>query len=53
MKQFIYRIQPTRPAMLSEGPTAEEATAVQAHFQYLQGPVGVGAVLMAGRTFSC
>ena len=52
MNQYVYRIQPTRTAMLSEGPTDEEASAVQAHFIYLQDLVDVGAVLMAGRTLT-
>ena len=38
--------------MLSEGPTEQEALAVQAHFQYLQGLVEAGIVLMAGRTLT-
>ena len=52
MNQYLYRIQPTRPAMLSEGPTPEEAAAVGAHFGYLQDLVDVGRVLMAGRTLT-
>ena len=52
MNQYLYRIQPTRPAMLSEGPTPEEAAAVGAHFGYLQDLVDTGKVLMAGRTLT-
>ncbi len=50
MPQFLYRIQPTRAGMLSEGPTAEEARIVGEHFDYLKGLVDAGTVLMAGRT---
>ena len=52
MNQYLYRIQPTRSAMLSEGPTPEEAAAVGAHFGYLQDLVDTGKVLMAGRTLT-
>ncbi len=50
MKQFLYRIQPTRPTMLRDGLTEREAAAVGAHFEYLKGLVAQGVVLMAGRT---
>ena len=52
MPQYLYQVRPTRPEMLSEGPTTEEAAAVQGHFQYLQGLVDRGVVLMAGRTLT-
>lgn len=52
MNQYVYRVQPTRTAMLSDGPTEQEALAVQAHFTYLQGLVEQGSVLMAGRTLT-
>jgi hypothetical protein len=35
-QQYLYRIQPARPEMLSEGPTDEETGIVTAHFNYLQ-----------------
>lgn len=47
---FVYRITPTRPAMLSDGPTAEEAEAVSRHFTYLEALTKAGTVLLAGRT---
>jgi len=50
MPQFLYRIQPTRPAMLTEGPTEREAALVSEHFAYLQDLVAQGTVFMAGRT---
>ena len=36
MSQYIYRIRPTRPEMLSEGPTEDEAEIVSAHAAYLE-----------------
>ena len=50
MPQYLYRIQPTRPAMLTEGPTEAESAAVGEHFAYLQQLTDAGQVLMAGRT---
>jgi uncharacterized protein YciI/N-acetylglutamate synthase-like GNAT family acetyltransferase len=50
MPQFLYRIQPARPAMLTEGPTPEEARLVGEHFAYLQGLAARGTLLLAGRT---
>jgi uncharacterized protein YciI len=52
MPQFLYRIAPTRPAMLSEGPTEHEAAIIGEHFRYLQDLVARGVVLMAGRTLN-
>jgi uncharacterized protein YciI len=52
MPQFLYKLEPTRPGMLVEGPTAREAEIVGAHFNYLQGLTGQGIVLMAGRTLT-
>ncbi len=34
--QYLYKIQPTRPGMLTHGPTPEEETSVAEHFSYLQ-----------------
>jgi len=52
MQQFLYRIQPTRLGMLTEGPTEHEAKVVAEHFAYLQTLVADGRVLMAGRTLN-
>ena len=52
MQQFLYRIQPTRLGMLTEGPTEHEAKVVAEHFGYLQRLVADGRVLMAGRTLN-
>jgi uncharacterized protein YciI len=52
MKQFLYRIQPTRPDILAAGPTERESRIVADHFAYLQDLVARGIVLMAGRTLT-
>ncbi|MBC8366759.1 hypothetical protein H8E52_05045 [bacterium] len=49
-EEYLYRIQPTRPAMLKEGPSEEEADLVSKHFAYLQELTASGHVLLAGRT---
>jgi uncharacterized protein YciI len=48
--QYLYRIQPSRPAMLAEGPTAHEAELIGLHFAYLEGLLEAGTLLTAGRT---
>jgi uncharacterized protein YciI len=50
MQQYLYRIQPTRIGMLTEGPTEQETKVVREHFEHLQRLVADGTVLMAGRT---
>lgn len=52
MPQFLYRIQPIRPGMLTTGPTQHEASIVDEHFRYLQKLAAEGLVLMAGRTLN-
>jgi uncharacterized protein len=49
-QQFLYRIQPTRPAMLTEGLTEREDAIIGEHFAYLSRLVDDGRVFMAGRT---
>ncbi|MCI0353894.1 MAG: YciI family protein [Acidobacteria bacterium] len=48
--QFLYRVQPSRPAMLTAGPTPEEAEIVAHHFNYLKGLTAKGVLILAGRT---
>jgi len=48
--QFLYILHPTRPAMLTEGATPEEAAIVQTHFNNLERLVNEGVVILAGRT---
>ena len=50
MSEFLYRLQPTRPAMLTDGLTAVEREAVAAHFAYLQQLAATDIVLLFGRT---
>ncbi len=52
MPQFLYRIQPTRLAMLTEGLTAIEERVIDAHFAYLRALAARGTVVMAGRTLN-
>lgn len=50
MQQFLYRIQATRPAMLSDGPTAEEEAIVGQHIAYLRQLAERDTLMLAGRT---
>ena len=52
MPQFLYRLQPTRLGMLTDGPTEQEAHVVGEHFAYLSRLTDEGTVLMAGRTLN-
>jgi uncharacterized protein len=52
MPQFLYRIQPTRLGMLTDGPTEREAQIIGEHFAYLSRLTDEGTVLMAGRTLT-
>lgn len=49
---YLYKIQPTRPQMLSEGPTPEETEIVSRHFDYLKDLTERGVVMLAGRTLN-
>lgn len=52
MPTYLYRIQPVRPAMLSEGPTEEETRITAEHFAYLQEQMRAGTLILAGRTLT-
>lgn len=52
MPTYIYRIQPTRPEMLAEGPSEEEARITAEHFEYLQRLMQEGALILAGRSLN-
>jgi uncharacterized protein YciI len=52
MTQYLYRIQPTRATMLTEGATEAEAAKVSAHFNYLKSLMEQGVVILAGRTLN-
>jgi uncharacterized protein YciI len=49
---YLYRIQPVRPTLLSEGATPEEEARISEHFVYLRELTGKGTVLLAGRTLN-
>ena len=48
--EYLYKIQPTRLEMLTQGPTPEEAAIVAQHLAYLQRSAEQGVVVLAGRT---
>lgn len=49
MPQWLYRIVPARPDMVTD-PTADEQRIVGAHFQYLVDLKARGVLILAGRT---
>ena len=50
--EYLYRVQPTRPAMLVDGPTPDEAGIMSEHYSYLESLTEVGTVILAGRTLN-
>jgi uncharacterized protein YciI len=48
--EFLYTIKPTRPAMLTEGPTDEESVILSEHAAYVERLAERGVVELAGRT---
>jgi uncharacterized protein len=50
MAEFLYRVQPTRLAMLTDAPTPAGGAAVAAHRAYLDRLAAAGVVLLFGRT---
>ena len=50
MSEFLYRLQPARPAMLADGLTVMERETVASHLAYLQQLAAAGVVLLFGRT---
>jgi uncharacterized protein YciI len=51
-KHYLYRIQPTRYEMLTEGTTPEEAEIIGEHFAYLQRLTREGVAILVGRTLT-
>ncbi len=49
---YLYRIQASRPEMLTHGPTPKEAETVSQHFAYLKQLTEQGVVVLAGRTLN-
>jgi uncharacterized protein YciI len=52
VSEYLYRIQPTRPEMLLDGPTPQEAATISEHFAYLKELTDRGVVMLAGRTLN-
>ena len=49
-QQFIYTLKPVRAAMVSDGPSAQEAQTLGQHVAYLEGLASQGTVILFGRT---
>jgi uncharacterized protein YciI len=50
LRQFLYKLCPTRLDMVRIEPTDSEASILTQHFSYLKGLTDQGTVLLAGRT---
>ncbi len=50
--EYLYRIQPTRPSMLVDGPTPDESRIISEHFAYLKSLTEAGVLILAGRTLN-
>lgn len=48
--QYIYKLHPVRPEMLTKGPTDSESNILGAHVAYLEQLSKKAVVLLAGRT---
>ena len=48
--QWLYYLKPVRLAMVTEGPTPEEAETVSRHFAYLKDLTEKGVMFIVGRT---
>lgn len=49
---YAYKIQPTRLAMLTQGPTPEEEAIITEHFNYLKSLTDQGVAIFVGRTLT-
>jgi uncharacterized protein YciI len=52
LREFLYKIQPTRLELLSIGPTTKETHIMSDHFNYLKDLTEKGVVVLAGRTLN-
>ena len=50
LAQYLYKIQPVRPEMLTEGMTQFEEETMSDHFERLKELMAKGVVILAGRT---
>ncbi|MEM8861690.1 MAG: YciI family protein [Chloroflexota bacterium] len=48
---YLYKIEPTRPEMLTEGGTPEEDQIMGEHFLYLKEKTADGTIFLAGPSF--
>jgi uncharacterized protein len=48
--QFLYIVRLARPALLTEGPDAEEQRVLGAHFAYVERLTDEGTMILVGRT---
>jgi uncharacterized protein YciI len=49
-KQYIYRLKPADPEMLTRNPSPEEAEAVHFHYEYLKQLAVIDRLILMGRT---
>jgi uncharacterized protein YciI len=49
---YLYKIQPTRLEMLTQGPTPSEDEIISRHFDYLKGLAQQGTAIFVGRTLT-
>ncbi len=49
---YLYKIQPTRPEMLTQGPTSAEEETISQHFDYLKNLTDQGVAVLVGRTLT-
>jgi len=52
MQQYLYRLSLTRPALLTEGPTAAEQATLGRHVAHLEALKARGSLILAGRTLT-
>ena len=50
-KLYLYKIEPTRPEMLTVGATDEEDAIMGEHFAYLKAATADGTIFLAGPSF--
>jgi uncharacterized protein YciI len=49
---YLYKIQPTRLEMLTQGPTPAEEAIIAQHFDYLKNLTDQGVAVLVGRTLT-
>ena len=52
MNHYLYKIQPTRLSMLTEGPTPQESEIISRHFAYLKSLTEQEIAVFVGRTLT-